>query len=210
MWRFKFFTLLIPALLLTGCFEGRDRDESDKILPAGATEEEVQYANSSFELKDIQLVDKPQFEPFEKQYNWKIPKVRHYRFKACVQDRNRNTPLIGHTFSVEKGKQVYSGVTSNRGCFEWRESISFNMLGENQYVYEKRVIRGSGMHTGLQPIYLFINPWNAPEMANDQEVVWVARKDDIADLPYLNLNVTADAYASDPKRQLWMDNLKSG
>ena len=104
--------------------------------------------------------------------DWKIPTKRKFTFSTCAHDRRSGEPLKGVRFDVRTWDgSVQSHNASDKGCFDWTETIPVNYLADAHGVRLTRDIQAVGTHTGFRRAPLVVFPWWCPSCAPAARVV---------------------------------------
>ncbi len=142
----KLFKLILPVLLVVSC--------SNKNI-----EKANEATNATFFVDKIEgssVINK--VDP-----TYAIPQSRLYNFKACIKDILQSKPIQGQSFIIKESEAIANIKSDEQGCLNWSESINFNFLAQSNYVQLERVIVSNGIHKGIYPISVVINPWSHGE-----------------------------------------------
>lgn len=138
--------LLLNALSLAACNLPSPQEK--------ATSEKTQGA-ASFTVQV--MADKSKALETTVQGTFALPTAKVFNYQVCIKDIAYDKPVAGHQFMVAELNKAYT--TDKAGCLTWAESVSYNYLGESQFLRINRTIQGAGIHKGSQKVSFAINPW---------------------------------------------------
>lgn len=91
----------------------------------------------------------------------KLPTLKQFEVKVCVQDIGMLQPIISQNFRVQ-GEGIDSELkTDSNGCLFWKDSVQFNYLGNEQYIQLSRKVVAERPHRGEVDLNLAIDPWKS-------------------------------------------------
>lgn len=195
--------LLICAMALNGCWKPSKKDDPNN----GKTENE---ATASFHVVSVKgEVVTPRSEGT----SWKIPLQKEIFVTACVVDRKANSEIRGHKFtveSVENGTRQQGLVTTEKGCFKWKEILPYNYLAVRPtYIEYTRRIYGEGVHVGFRDVHLAIYPWSGDRNDRYPPVVYL-KTDQVSATQIVSQEMAKKALEGrldGKKAQLWISDI---